>query len=266
MPVLTRKTLREWRRTLLGWTAGLCVFLTAYMAMYPSLSADPQFYGALAAAKYPGVLAELMGGLTDFVSGAGYLRTLVYQLLGPLLFILYATILANRALAVPEERRTLELTLVLPIGRRRLVLARFLALAAGLLATAVVTCAVLLASVAAYGMGVPAGDVATAHLGMYLLALVFGTLTLAVGAATGRSGLAAAVTGVWAVAGYAVVTVGDGVAVLDRLRWLSPFHYYLAGDPPYRSLPTGGHLALLGLVLALALTAVLSFDRRDVGV
>ncbi|MER7504637.1 ABC transporter permease subunit [Nonomuraea pusilla] len=260
------KSLREYRRALIGWAVGVCAFMGLYISIYGSVKQDPKTFGAQAMAKYPGALKDFMGGLQDIGTGAGYLQAVVYQLFVPMLFIVCATLLANRAIAQPEEAGTLELVVVLPVGRGRLVLERFAALAAGLLALAAVTLLVTWAAGDAAGLGVPFGRILAAHLGVLLIALFFGALALAVGAAVGRRAVAGAVVGVWALLGYMVVTVGAQVDAVSWLRWVSPFHYYAEGRPLFEGLPVGDYLVLAAATAVLALTAVLAFDRRDVGV
>ncbi|MFI6792545.1 ABC transporter permease subunit [Nonomuraea sp. NPDC050383] len=260
------KSLRDHLRTLVGWTIGLSAFMSMYLGIYGSIKDDPQTYSAQAMAKYPGALRDLMGGLNDIASGIGYLQSVAYQLFVPALLSACAMILANRSLAGPEEAGTLELVVTLPVSRRRLVLERFAALALGLLAVAVGTFAVAWAMTRAVGMDVSSGRLLAAHTGVYLLALCFGTVTLAVGAATGRKAVASAVLGAWAVLGYMVVTVGRNVDAVSWLKWVSPFHYYGEGRPLYQGLPAGDYLVLAGATAVLALIAVLAFDRRDVGV
>ncbi|WP_336210148.1 ABC transporter permease subunit [Nonomuraea sp. LPB2021202275-12-8] len=260
------KSLRDFRRALIGWTIGISAFMTLYLGVYGSIKQNPDVYGQQALAKFPGALKDLMGGLQDFTSGPGYLQSVVYQLFVPMLFIVCAMLVANRAIAQPEEAGTLELVVTLPIDRKRFVLDRFAALALGLLATAGVTLIVTWVVAEAVGMGVGFDRILAAHTGVFLLALFFGTLTLAVGAATGRRAAAMAVVGVWAVLGYVVVTVGRSVEAIAWLKWISPFHYYAEGQPLYQGLPVGDYLVLAGATAVLALTAVLAFDRRDVGV
>lgn len=266
MPALVSKSLRDQRRALIGWTVGICAFLLLYLSIYPSIVSNPDLYGQAMAAKYPGALKDLMGGLGDLTSGAGYLQVMAYQLFGPLLFIMSAVILGNRAIAQPEEAGTLELTITLPIDRRRLVLERLAALALGLLAIGLVTFVLVAGMASAVDMGVPLGNIVAAHVGLCLLVLFFGTLTVAVGAATGRKGPALAVGGVWAVGGYVVETLGRDVAAISWLRPLSPFHYYLDGKPLYQGFPFGDYGVLAGATVVLVLTAMVTFDRRDVGV
>ncbi|GAA3582739.1 ABC transporter permease [Nonomuraea rosea] len=260
------KSLRDNRRALILWCVGICLFMSVYLGTYASVKLSPETYGRAAMGKFPGPLKDLMGGFEDFVTGTGYLQTVVYQLFVPMLFIVCATLLANRAIAQPEEAGTLELVVTLPVDRRRLVLERFAALAVSMLLVAGVTLAVAWAVSEAVEMGVPFDRMLAAHTGVLLLGLLFGTMALAVGAATGRRMVASAVVGVWVVAGYMVVTIGRNVDVIAWLKWLSPFHYYAEGRPLYEGLPVGDYLVLAGATAVLALTAVLAFDRRDVGV
>ncbi|MBP2702903.1 ABC transporter permease subunit [Microbispora sp. RL4-1S] len=266
MPALVRKTLGEYGRALVGWTVGLSAFLTMYISIWSSMKDNPEVFTETAVAKYPGALRDLMGGMADIASGAGFLQAIAYQLLGPLLFVMCAAILGNRAVARPEEARTLELTLTLPIDRRRLVLDRWAAMLLGLLAVALVTLCVVAVAGGLAGMGVPFGRILAAHTGLFLLVLFFGTLALCVGAAFGRGQAALAVVGVWGVAGYVVETLGRNVDAIAWLRWLSPFHYYLDGRPLYQGWPAGDYLVLLGATAVLLATAVFAFERRDVGV
>ncbi|MEV4576431.1 ABC transporter permease subunit [Nonomuraea jabiensis] len=260
------KSLRDNRRSLISWCLGISAFMGVYLGAYATVRLDPKSYGSIATAKFPGPLKDLMGGLGDFASGTGYLQTVVYQLFVPMLFIVFAMLLANRAIAQPEESGTLELVVTLPVDRRRLVLDRFAALAAAMLVLAAVTLLATWATSQAVEMGVPFDRILAAHLGVLLVGLLFGTMGLAVGAATGRRAIASAVVGVWVVAGFVVVTIGRNIDAIAWLKWISPFHYYAEGRPLYEGLPVGDYLVLAGATVVLALTAVLSFDRRDVGV
>lgn len=263
--VITR-TLREYRRTLIGWTIGLSGFFAMYLSIYPSIAASPEVYQGAALAKYPGALRDLMGGLDDFTTGAGYLQTLVYQMFGPMLFALSAIGLGTRGIAQPEEAGTLELAITLPIDRKAFVLQRLAGLFLGLLAVAVVTLLVVWGFASMAEMNVAFDRILAGHTGVFLLALLFGTLALAVGAATGRRVIAMSTAGVLALGGYIVETMGKNVDAISWLKWLSPFHYYLDGQPLYHGFPWGDFLVLAGATIVLVLTAVLSFDRRDVGV
>ncbi|WP_424535493.1 ABC transporter permease subunit [Sphaerisporangium viridialbum] len=266
MPMLVRKTLRDYHRAIIGWAVGICLFAGLYTSFFPQMHENPAFYNQAALAKYPDSVRKLMGGLENIASGTGFLQAVVYQLFVPLLFIMCAVILGNKAIAAPEESGTLELTLTLPLDRKRLVLERFAALAIGLLGIAIASLAVIVVLGSAVGLGVPFGRILAAHTGLYLLVLLFGALAVAVGAATGRKALAMSVAGAYAVAGYVVNALAADVEAMRWLSRLSPFHYYSEGNPLVNGFPVGDYLVLLAATAVLVLTSVLSFDRRDVGV
>lgn len=265
MPPLTRKTLRDHGRSLLGWIAGAYLFLGVYLAFYPSVVDEAVFYDRVLIAKYPGALRNLMG-FGDTLVGTGFLQVMLYQLFGSVLFVAFAAQFGGRAIAEPEHDGTLELTITLPISRRRVLLERFAALAVALLGFALATLALVLIANSTLGIGADAGRIVAAHSGLFLIGLFFGALTLAVGAATGRRATAVYVTTAYAIGGYLVETLGAGVAAIGWLRWLSPFHYYLDHRPLYEGWPLVGYLVLLAATAAVLAAAVPAFDRRDIGV
>jgi ABC-2 type transport system permease protein len=103
MPALVSKSLRDYRRGLVGWTIGISVFMLVYLSAYASVAADPDVYGPAAVAKFPGPLKDLMGGLDNFTSGAGYLQAVAYQMFGPLLFTMCAVISPSRCRSTGED-------------------------------------------------------------------------------------------------------------------------------------------------------------------
>ena len=113
---------------------------------------------------------------------------------------------------------------------------------------------------------VSAVEVTAASVGLFALGLLFATLSMAVGAATGRRASALGVAGTVAVAGYMIFALGRSVSWLEPLRWLSPFHYYLGGDPLHAGFHVGYLLVLLAGSAVLLGFALRGFDRRDVRV
>jgi ABC-2 type transport system permease protein len=265
MPPLTRKTLRDHRRPLLGWGAGMFALLVAYLSFYPSIEDDPVFYDQVLVAKYPGPLRSLVG-MEDTLIGAGFLQMMIYHFIGCLLFVAFAASLGRRVIADAEEDGTLELTAVLPITRRRLLLERFAGVALTVLAFALATLALVLAGNAALDMGADPGRIVAAHTGLYLIGLFFGAFALAVGAATGSKAAAAYATALYGGGGFLLTTLGAHVAALSWLRPLSPFHYFLEPRPLYEGWPVGSYLVLLAATAVALLVAVPAFDRRDIGV
>lgn len=99
---------------------------------------------------------------------------------------------------------------------------------------------------------------------LYLLGLVFGTLALAISAATGHSAMSRAVAAAVAVVAYVVNGLAPLVDRLEPLRKLSPFYQYVGHDPLRTGLNGPAILVSCGTVAVLLVIAVLGFRRRDV--
>ncbi|GAB3812333.1 ABC transporter permease subunit [Micromonospora zhanjiangensis] len=119
------KALFDARRSLLGWTVAVLAVGAMYASFWPTIQ-TPEMTRALAA--YPKGVMEAFN-YTDLTSAAGYLGSAVYGLLVPLLLVVFAVSAGTRAVAGDEEAGTLDLTLAHPVGRARLALHRFAALA-----------------------------------------------------------------------------------------------------------------------------------------
>ncbi len=91
-------------------------------------------------------------------------------------------------------------------------------------------------------------------------------MALATGAATGRASLAVGVTIAVALAGFLANNLAPLFEGLDVVQKLSPFYYYLAGDPLRQGLDAGRLAVLAITALVLAGVAVWGLNRRDVAV
>lgn len=262
LPSLVRKTLRDWRRTVLGWTIGLAAVSSIYVGSWASLKNNPDLLRLKAEAMPKSLSVSL--GISDLTNGTGYLQGTVYALLGPLLLCMVAIMLGARAIAGPEDNHVMDLLLANPISRRGLVTQRSGALVGVLVGFGLILWIIPLALSQALDMGVSAVNVSAASLGLLLLGLLFGTLALAVGAATGRRSVAIGVAGMVAVAGYVIRGLSESVPWMSGWRWASPFHYYLGSDPLHNGFNVGYLLVLAGVSTLCVIVAVVTFDRRDI--
>ena len=253
---LYTRTLRDNRRVLLAWTAATAALATMYSAFYPQISAD----------SMAGVPEAMRGfGLDDASSAAGYLQGPVFGLLVPLLVTFYGAATGARMTSGDEETGYLDLLLAHPIGRTRLVFQRFAALVTGALGIAVVVLLALLAIRGAAGLGgIGIGQLAAQCLQVALLGITFGAVATALGAVTGRS--RAVVFGT--TAGLGVLTYAlNGFALqlgADRLRFLTPYHYYIGAEPLKNGLALADTGVLLAVTAILIGAGVWRFGRRDI--
>lgn len=250
----------EQRRALVGWALGLAGLGLVMLGMYPSIRGNRNFSKLLEA--YPQALKTLFG-LADYTSGPGYLRAEIFSLTGPLLFVIFAVLWGSDLTAGEEERRTIDVLLANPVSRSRIVVEKWAAMVVGILVVAASLGLVLVVLGPAVELHVGLGVLSAALVSTALLAILFGTLALALGAATGHRGIARGLAALAAVAAYLLSSLPDLVSWLRPGRPLSPWYHALGVDPMatgYRPLHLLVLLALIALFLAVAVSF---FDRRD---
>jgi ABC-2 type transport system permease protein len=252
--------MREEQRSLLGWIAGLIGFCIIMLAIYPTIHGNQGFSKLLEA--YPESLKKLFN-VADYTTGPGYLRSEVFSFMAPLLIAIFAILWGSDLIAGEEDRRTIDLLLANPITRRRVVIEKWLALCTGI----IVLCAALELALGILGplfeLHVGWTPLTAVVLGSGLFAIAFGTLALALGAATGSRAIARGASTMLAVVTYLLSTLAQLVTWLRPLRPASLWYHALGTDP----LKSGfhlGHLSVLVITtLVIALFAVITFDRRD---
>jgi len=259
--IILRKTLRDQRRGLVGWTIGLVSLVLVYIAVWPSIrDSAPQMNAYIK--NLPKVMRELfIQG--DYGTPVGYVSSEIFGQMGLLLIVIAGIGLGARAIAAEEETGTLDILLSTPVTRRRVLLEKLAALAVQVAALAVI----LSASIALLGPSValrvsPRGLVA-ATLSLILLGLAFGSIALLLGAWTGRRGLAVGLTTALAVAGFVIDGLSKVVDWLEPARFASPFYYYSANEPLKNGVDPWHALALAGLAIVATALAVAVFERRD---
>jgi ABC-2 type transport system permease protein len=257
------KTLWDTRRSLLGWAVAISAVGLMYAAFWPTVN-TPDMQQALQ--NYPDGLLEAFN-YDDLTSPAGYLGSSVYGLLVPLLVAVFAIAAGTRAVAGDEEAGTLDLLLAHPVSRTKVALRRYTALVAGLALVGVVLWLAMLAIAGPAELeGVTAGELAAATTQLVLLGACLGGLAFAVGATTGSKALAIAVSAGLTVLAYLANGVFPQVEGLAWTRDLSPWHWYLGGEPLKHGLQAGDALLLLAVTLVLVAAGTWRFNRRDVAV
>jgi ABC-2 type transport system permease protein len=260
---VTLKTLYDQRRALLAWCVSLALLVAMYVAVWPSIHAQPSMTQFLDSMPEAFRALFAMAG-ADMSTPVGYVQIELLSFLGPMILLIYAIVAGSSAVAGEEERHTLDMLLTNPVSRTRIVLEKFAAMTIGVIVLSAVTAVALLVEGPFADLRLPAGNVVAAMVHMALLAMVFGTLALALSASTGRAGLSRAVPAVAAVAAYVVNGLGPLVSWLEPLQKFSPFYQYAGHDPLRNGLSGLGVLVALASMAAFAALAVAGFRRRDV--
>lgn len=255
------KWLRDWRRSILGWTFALAAIGGMYAAFWPTFD-KPEIKDLLNA--YPKAVMDALN-FTDITSAAAYLTATVFGLVVGTLVAVYSVAAATRTIAGDEEAGTLELVLAHPIRRVRLGLERFGAFATSVLLIAVVLMLVLLAeSGPAHFEGITLGNLAAMHLQLLLFAVLHGAVAFAVGAATGRRSAGLGAGAAVIVFGFVANGILPQVQGFAWTRSLSPYHWLVDGRPLANGLQVGNGLLMLGLTVLFVAVGIWFFDRRDV--
>jgi ABC-2 type transport system permease protein len=258
------KAARDQRRSVIGWGIAVAAVVLMYSSFYPSIeesAADLSSY----IENLPEAIRNLIGA-EDYSSAVGYLQAEFFSTMGPLLLLIFTIGAGSRAIAGEEEAGTLDLLLSTPVRRRRVLETK---------ALAIVVSAALLGAVAAVVVGVvgplfdlrvPFEDVVVACVMLTLLAVAFGAIAFAVGAATGHRAIANAAAGGLAVVALIVNALGPTVDWLRPLRPFSPFRWYLEPGPLMSGPRAANAAVLIGIAIAGYAIAFVTFDRRDLAV
>ena len=213
--------------------------------------------------QLPDAILAITGG-GDLGTAEGYYQLEIFSLLGPIAIIAVTAAIGAKAIAGEERDGTMGLLLANPVPRSRIIWAKsFSMLLGAIVVGAAVFAGAALGSFAA-ALGMDVGNIAAISLLLTLLGLVFGALALAIGAATGRYRVA-----IFGAAGAAFVffvlnsflPLSDSLAGLARI---SPFYYFLSGNPLVDGLNLGHAAVLAAVALALVALAAFTFNRRDV--
>lgn len=260
---LLAESVRERRRSIGWWLLGIAALIAINIAFYPSIKDSSGL--ADYSKQLPETLRALFaGGETNLVSPVGYLNSQVFALMGPMVLLIFSIGAGSGVVAGEEEKGALDLLLAQPLSRTALILQQFGALAAmvvllsaGLLATTWAGCAIVDLEI-----GTPA--LIDATIAVALLALLFGTIALAVGAVAPGRGRAAAIAGGLAVASWILDGLGRAVDSLGPWRPLSPYYQAIGTNPLGNGAPGWRWLLIGGLTLACLAIAIAGLRRRDI--
>jgi ABC-2 type transport system permease protein len=213
-------------------------------------------------AQLPDVLIAMVGG-ANMATPEGFYQAEMFSITGPVAVIVLTASMGAKAIAGEEENGTMGLLLSNPVTRGHVISEKTVAMTIHALTLGVAMFLGCWLGARLGSLDISAGGLAAASTQLALLGLVFGGLALAVGAATGRPRFASTLTAAAAVVAYFVWTFLPLSERLEPWAVLSPFHFYLGGDPLRNGL-VWDHIAVLAaMFLTLALVSVPLFSRRD---
>ena len=257
------KSMWDQRRALFWWAIGL-IALSLYTAgLYPSIS-TPAFTYYIN--QLPPTLTALFGESFSLATLEGYLNAYFFDMMGPIVFVIYAIAAGSGAIAGEEERGTLDVLLATPTPRRSVLLQKFAAMVAGTMLLGFFMWLGLAITVLLFDMKINYLNLAQASFGAVMVGLVFGSLALAVGCLRGSRSLSLGVAAAVTLAAYVVKTYAPLVEAMKGYQKLSPFYYSNAAKPLVNGLNYGDVAVLAVLIALFALAGLVAFERRDIAV
>ncbi|MCZ6538638.1 MAG: ABC transporter permease subunit [Chloroflexi bacterium] len=258
------KALRDSRKSILFYSIGVLALGLYVTLFYPTIRDATGFTDFLE--DLPEVFQSLIGDAETYTTAEGFLNVEVFSFMGPLVVSVFAIVAGTAAIAGEEESHTLDQLLANPISRTSVLLQKVGTLLTGLLALMVALGIGLIAGSKIAGFDLSITGTAQALVSLYLLGATLGLLALAIGAATGRKGLAGGVAAGVGVAGFLLDTFLSVVEVLEPARFVSVFYYFNSNDVILNGI-NAAHFATLAGVSAVAVAAaVWRFEQRDVSI
>jgi ABC-2 type transport system permease protein len=255
------------RRMLLALVLGMVAFETLIIVITRTIPPEEMFAGSI---RQPPSAFRAFSGSSGAVSLASYAGLLGAGLVHPFWIAMQLTVVGSfgaAAVAADVEAGTIELLMVRPISRGRLLAERTAALVTGsVLVTAAATGAVAVgvAATPRLQQAVSPGGVAAAGLLGLGLALCIAGPVLAVSAAGRHRSQVVGATILFGAVGFAVNFVAQAWPAVSSLRYLSPFHYYTPADALVSgTVPTGSLAVLLAVFVAGVAAAAWLLHRRD---
>lgn len=210
------------------------------------------------AASFP----EAMNTFIGADAPGGYVVNEVFELIAPLTLVAFAVSAGASVIAGEEARGTMSMLSAQPVTRSSILTAKMLSVLATLVFVVLVFWAAIALAGTVTDIGLDLAGTTAASVHLLLLAVFFGAVSLAVGAATGRPDLAVGVGGGLAVLSYLASSMLP-LADLDSWVRLSPWHYYSGGDPLTEGIVPAHLVVLGGLTLLAVAVAYRTFRTRD---
>lgn len=249
------KTLRDrW----LGWAiSAASLTLLLLLGMSLSREIDLTVYTEL-----PAAFRSLLG-IGEDVDVGGLAIGYVFGSFGALVVAAMALVMGSATIAGEERNGTMGILLANPKSRTHVLLSKAVVL-------------VLLTGATVFVMWVPIHPIAAMldveigglyvealALHLYVNAVFYGTLALAIGAVTGnRDTATGATTGILVLSFFAVGLL-PLVQGMEDLRKAFPWYYFDGSEPVYNGIAWGHLLVLLVASAALLVVAMVGFNRRD---
>ena len=252
--------LRLRRRSLIGYAVGMGVYGFVIVALYPTFKNDTSLNQF---SQGGSTVAALFGANGPLTTPTGWLNANLYANFVPLIVLLLTIGYGSACLAGQDENGTLGLIVTLPVSRRRVAAQKFAAMSLLAVPVTIVTALCVVAG-RGFDLTVSSRGLIGVSLGVLLLGIDFGALTMLIGAVSGSRGTALGVSSALAAASYLISSLAPVVNWLHPARFASVFYYAVGDGQLQHGLSPTSAAVLLVVALVLFLSCAEAFERLDV--
>lgn len=252
------KVLFEKRRGILLWAGIILVANAALALLFPAIR---DTLGSMMATVPPG-MENWFGDTETWQTYTGYASQELFGEMAVVLIIM-SVLFGASFLAGYEGNGTLLTLLSRPVSRQRVFFEKYSAFVLALLFVSVAFYVGVIVGGLILGEPVEYLVFAECMLMVFLLSLAFGSITYAIGAITGKSGVAGIIVGVYALVAYLLASLSTATDIVDKLSYGSLFRYAAAPTVVADGLNLGHIAILLGVAAVSTAVGAIIFVRRD---
>jgi ABC-2 type transport system permease protein len=248
----------RWRMTI-GCSIGMAIYSIAVVAIYPAFEHSTSLDDFVRSDRAAAALFGLNGPLS---TSAGWLNGNIYANFFPLVMLLLTIGYGAAAIAGQDEDGSLALVATLPLSRSAIVVQKVASMVVQAVILAVVVAACVLAG-RWFHLSIGLGSVVALSATVLLMGLDFGLVAMAVGAATGRRGMALGVGTAVAGASFLVSSLAPVAGWLHPFRVLSLFYWSVGNDQLTGGVRPLDLVVLIAVGIVAAACAAAAFRRSD---
>ncbi len=261
------KSIWERRRNITWWVLGMVALAGLTVAFYPSIRDDAEQFEDLFDA-FPAELLSIFGvdDPAALVTATGLVNSRLYAGIGPVIMAALGISLGTAAIAGEEERGTLGLLLSQPVTRTQVLVEKAVA---GAVLVAFVALALFLTLSALnplVDLDFGFWGILSANVALWLFAVIFMSLALAVGAVTGNRGMTLGISAGTAGALFFINGLAPLVDATSWLQKLTPYYWLQDPNPLANGLDVAATVIFVVVIALLMTLATWGFNRRDIGV
>lgn len=259
-PDIARLDLRLRRRSTLAYSIGFVAYALLIVALYPSFKADTSLDDLT---RGNPTLSALFGATGSLTSPDGWMNANLYANFVPLFVLLMTIGYAAGAIAGQDEDGTLGGLASLPLTRGRVLGEKVASLGTLALPIPVVTLVAALLG-PAFDLELGTRALLGATLGAVLMGFDLGLVALALGAWTGRRGVALGVAAAVAAASYVISSLAPVVHWMHSLRYLSLIYWSVGNGQLRQGLHLDALVVLVTVAAVLVAVTAAGFRRLDI--